>query len=162
MNFTAAQFADEIGVQKSGISHIISGRNNPSLDFIQKILLRFPDVNMEWLIQGKGPMVKGEQTKLSRPDNTLFAASESDSPALDLFSQEISNSGSVKELLNPEQKRPEMEIESSKAVPQVREADQKEKDPVAPVHDTMGSSRKLEKIVFFYSDKTFLEYYPED
>ena len=39
-NLTAAQFADEIGVQKSSISHIISGRNNASLDFVQKILLR--------------------------------------------------------------------------------------------------------------------------
>lgn len=56
LNYTATQFADEIGVQKSGISHVLSGRNNPSLDFVQKILLRFPEVNMPWLMFGKGPM----------------------------------------------------------------------------------------------------------
>jgi predicted XRE-type DNA-binding protein len=41
-----AEFAEEIGVQRSSISHIISGRNKPSLDFITKIKSKFPDI--EW------------------------------------------------------------------------------------------------------------------
>lgn len=57
-NINAAQLAEEINVQKSGISHILSGRNNPSLDFIQKILTRFPEINSEWLIMGNGAMFK--------------------------------------------------------------------------------------------------------
>jgi len=52
-NLTPSRFADEIGIQRSGLSHILSGRNKPSLDFIQKILNRYPDVDIEWLITGK-------------------------------------------------------------------------------------------------------------
>ena len=61
-----ARFADEIGVQRSSISHIISGRNKPSYDFIMKILDRFKGINAEWLLTGVGSMIKGQQT----PENT--------------------------------------------------------------------------------------------
>jgi len=50
---TASQFADEIGVQRSSISHILSGRNKPSLEFIQKVINRFPKVDSTWLINGR-------------------------------------------------------------------------------------------------------------
>ncbi|PWH87101.1 helix-turn-helix domain-containing protein [Brumimicrobium oceani] len=50
---TNASFADEIGVQRSSISHVLAGRNKPSIDFIQKILTTFPKVNADWLITGK-------------------------------------------------------------------------------------------------------------
>jgi transcriptional regulator with XRE-family HTH domain len=55
---SASKFADEIGVQRSSISHILSGRNNPSLEVIQKILTNFDYINAEWLITGKGEMFK--------------------------------------------------------------------------------------------------------
>jgi transcriptional regulator with XRE-family HTH domain len=55
---SAAQFADEIGVQRSSISHVLSGRNKPSFDFIQKMLKKYPGLNPEWLILGKGNMYK--------------------------------------------------------------------------------------------------------
>lgn len=51
-NLTASAFADEIGVQRSSMSHILSGRNKPSLEFIQKVLTRFPKVSADWLIAG--------------------------------------------------------------------------------------------------------------
>ncbi len=51
-NLTPSQFADEIGIQRSGISHLISGRNKPSLEFIMKVLKRFPDVKAEYLLYG--------------------------------------------------------------------------------------------------------------
>jgi len=57
-NISSSQLADEIGVQRSNISHILSGRNKPSLEFIKKILDRYKDINMEWLINGKGAMQK--------------------------------------------------------------------------------------------------------
>ncbi len=59
--YNATRLADEIGVQRSGISHIISGRNLPSFDFIAKILTRFPDINPDWLVLGKGSMLRQEQ-----------------------------------------------------------------------------------------------------
>lgn len=48
----AAGFADRIGVQRSNVSHVLTGRNKPSLDFIEKVLLQFPKVNASWLISG--------------------------------------------------------------------------------------------------------------
>lgn len=57
-NLTPTKFADIIGVQRSAISHILSGRNKPSFDLIQRILTKFPRVNAEWLIVGKGEMYK--------------------------------------------------------------------------------------------------------
>ena len=55
---TASLFADKIGVQRSSISHILSGRNKPSLDFILKITGEFPDVDIYWLLNGKGTFPK--------------------------------------------------------------------------------------------------------
>lgn len=71
---TPAKFADEIGVQRSSISHIISGRNKPSYDFILKILNRFTGLNSEWLLTGRGSMIKSDNTTERRNigSNTLF------------------------------------------------------------------------------------------
>jgi len=60
---SSSKFADILDVQRSSISHIISGRNKPSLDFIQKVLRNFPSVNPDWLILGKGEMYIEEQQK---------------------------------------------------------------------------------------------------
>lgn len=51
---SASAFADSIGVQRSSISHLLSGRNNPSLDFVLKILNHYPEVELYWLLNGKG------------------------------------------------------------------------------------------------------------
>lgn len=51
---TASNFADRIGVQRSSISHILSGRNKPSLDFVMKVCGTFHDVDFDWLLNGKG------------------------------------------------------------------------------------------------------------
>lgn len=57
-NKSSAQLAEEIGVQASGISHIISGRNNPSLDFVLKMLDKYKFLSTDWLLFGKGAMYK--------------------------------------------------------------------------------------------------------
>ena len=51
---SASSFSEKIGVQRSSISHILSGRNKPSLDFVMKILDTFPEVELYWLLNGKG------------------------------------------------------------------------------------------------------------
>ncbi len=51
-----AQFADEIEVQRSSLSHVLSGRNKPSLDFMMKIKKRYPEINLDWLLLGDGSM----------------------------------------------------------------------------------------------------------
>lgn len=72
---TPSKFADIIGVQRSSVSHVISGRNNPSFDFLQKTLKAFPGLNAEWLMLGKGSMY--EQMG-RRGTGTLFDEERSD------------------------------------------------------------------------------------
>jgi transcriptional regulator with XRE-family HTH domain len=69
---TASLFADKIGVQRSSISHILSGRNKPSLDFILKVTNTFTDVDIYWLLNGKG-----EFPKEQGPTNKVFSSNES-------------------------------------------------------------------------------------
>lgn len=57
---SASSFAEKIGVQRSSISHILSGRNKPSLEFIMKVLSSFPEVDLYWLLNGKGTFPKQE------------------------------------------------------------------------------------------------------
>lgn len=73
-NKTSAQFAEEIGVQPSGISHILSGRNKPSLDFIVKMLEKYNYISSDWLIFGKGPMYK----ETRQPDLFSYLKQEDD------------------------------------------------------------------------------------
>ncbi len=54
LEISNSRFADELGVQRSSISHIISGRNKPGFDFIEKIVNTYPQVNADWLITGRG------------------------------------------------------------------------------------------------------------
>lgn len=61
----ASQFADEIGVQRSALSHVLSGRNNPSLDFVLKIKEAYPEINLDWLLIGRGTMLEKQQTSKS-------------------------------------------------------------------------------------------------
>ncbi len=66
-NVSPIQFASSLGVQRSGISHILSGRNKPSLDFILKILETFPDVNEKWLLKGEGEMLMNRRIVTTEP-----------------------------------------------------------------------------------------------
>ncbi len=53
-NLTPARLADMLGIQRSGLSHILSGRNKPSYDFLNRILMKFPHINADWLMTGRG------------------------------------------------------------------------------------------------------------
>ncbi|MBO4665291.1 MAG: helix-turn-helix transcriptional regulator [Paludibacteraceae bacterium] len=66
---SANQFAKEIGIQAGTLSNIINGRNNPSLDVLQRVLNRFRTLSSDWLILGIGSMYR---PKGEAPDNTLF------------------------------------------------------------------------------------------
>lgn len=66
-----AKFADEIGVQRSSVSHILSGRNKPSYDLIIKILERFSGINAEWLLTGNGDMIKSSKSLQDKSDKEV-------------------------------------------------------------------------------------------
>lgn len=59
-NISQSQFADSIGVARASVSHIIAGRNRPGYDFLLSMAKRYPTLNLEWLITGKGRMYKGD------------------------------------------------------------------------------------------------------
>lgn len=63
---SASAFADSLGIQRSGVSHLLSGRNKPSLDFVLKLLHTYPEVDLQWLMNGKGEFPK------SKPKNEEF------------------------------------------------------------------------------------------
>ena len=65
-NISASQFADHIGVQRSNVSHVLSGRNKPSLDFVTRIINAYHDIDPNWLLTGAGQMYRTEDISLDR------------------------------------------------------------------------------------------------
>jgi plasmid maintenance system antidote protein VapI len=67
-DLNASAFADKIDVGRASISHLLSGRNKPSLDFVMRVVKTFPEVELYWLLNGKGSFPKKDneaQSKMS-------------------------------------------------------------------------------------------------
>jgi transcriptional regulator with XRE-family HTH domain len=126
---TSAQFASEIGISASSLHHIVSGRNNPSLEVIQKILERFPQINAEWLINGKGStfktMVQGELFEIPEDENK---AKEEDISLLNIIEPE-------EDIKQSEKKEVNKSIENNQ--------------------DIKKNSKQVSKIILLYDDGTF-------
>lgn len=80
-SLSASAFADSIGVQRSSLSHLLSGRNKPSLDFILKIVASYPEVDLYWILNGKGSFPNPEKKETVAPvvvpdAPTLFTTNE--------------------------------------------------------------------------------------
>jgi len=72
-DISASSLADKIGIQRSSVSHLLSGRNNPSLDFILKILDNFPEIEFEWLVKGMGSIDSNNvKSEIKNHTPTLF------------------------------------------------------------------------------------------
>lgn len=70
----AAKFADRIGVQRSNLSHVLTGRNKPGLDFIEKVLIEFPNIDANWLITGtESPTDKSNVTGRVQENQSISA-----------------------------------------------------------------------------------------
>ena len=128
---TPTQFADEIGIQRSSISHILSGRNNPSLDVILKILGRFKEIDSNWLILGKGNLLK-ERDLDNSP--TLFNLDE-DEEIIDKNLKEIDLKEEEKEI-----KTNNIEIQEN----------------IIAMQNT-NSQRSISKIIILYNDNSYEE-----
>ena len=131
-NKSSAQFAEDIGVQPSGISHILSGRNNPSLDFILKMLEKYQFLSTEWLLFGKGTMYK-------------------DSRMQSLFDEEQASKRDFSEkAINNEKVNAEIEFQSITETDNVKDS---------LIH-TKDKASTIVRIVWFYDNNSFEEYYP--
>jgi transcriptional regulator with XRE-family HTH domain len=143
-SLSPTRFADQLGVQRSGVSHILAGRNKPSYDFIEKMLLTFPNINAEWLLLGKGEMYKAP-TKAVPQTLSLFEEHP-------LQKEAATNTAPPNEKSDNEKNNTE-KIGMEKA---------KTEKPVALQHFIAQKPDKtVENITIFYSDKTFCAYQPE-
>ncbi len=84
-DLSAAAFADKIDVGRSSISHLLSGRNKPSLDFVMKIINAFPDVELYWLLNGKGSFPRKDKKDVDPAPLKSFPPVKK--PPQDLFSE---------------------------------------------------------------------------
>lgn len=90
-SITATAFAEKMDFNRSTISHLLSGRNKPSLEFVMKLLQKFPEVEMNWLLSGKGsfPAISSENKNFSvTPKQKIVSTQEKPQ---DLFSEENIN-----------------------------------------------------------------------
>ena len=90
-NISQAQFADSINVVRASVSHVLAGRNNPSYDFIKSIMDNYPQLNIEWLILGKGKMYKEkDQPQVAEVETgLLFEPFPEETEELTLAEQDI-------------------------------------------------------------------------
>lgn len=130
---TPSKFAEAIGIKRSGMSHIISERNNPSLDVLIKILERFTYVDSDWLLFGKGEMIRPQL--IAQPD---------------LFTNTSENPGQSQPVTEYHK---EMKVDTP--VNNV-------KTPVLEqIIHLEKTNRNVSKIMIFYSDNTFETFMPE-
>lgn len=140
---SASVFADSIGVQRSSISHIISGRNKPSLEFVQKILSSYPKYKAEWLIMGIGNI--DTLNTPETPNKSTFKASSEDSK--DLFNSPTISDKQAESIIS--------EPVKSTSINEIP-VHPKQESIIKSVESTVNKGNKaIEKIVIFYSDKTF-------
>jgi transcriptional regulator with XRE-family HTH domain len=130
-SLNASAFADKIGVQRSSLSHLLSGRNKPSLDFILKILDVFPDVDLYWILNGKGSFPK---------KTTINVDKEVNYPAIE---ERIGNN--LFEEVPTENPIPLQEVKETKQI-----------EYKVPNKDS--NEAPIDKIVIFYKDGTFKSY----
>ncbi|PRX55075.1 helix-turn-helix transcriptional regulator [Flagellimonas meridianipacifica] len=89
-------FADKIGIQRSSMSHILNGRNKPSLDFVMKLVKTFPEVNLYWLLNGKGSFPEDDDSTSALPSVTEAEGISNKNASKKI--EELSNTNSNKEI----------------------------------------------------------------
>ncbi len=148
---SSSKFADVIGVQRSSISHILSGRNKPSFDFLQKTLKAFPLLNADWLILAKGDMYEDMENYVSgglfdqpvKEESVVAPGFVSNTPAgPDKPSFETLNAG---------------DISSASGDNPLRDAG----NELLSSLNTHPESKKVTKVILFYSDNSFHTYEPD-
>ncbi|MBN8825675.1 MULTISPECIES: helix-turn-helix transcriptional regulator [unclassified Spirosoma] len=151
-NLTPSYFADEIGVQRSSISHILSGRNRPSFDIIQKIIRRFPELGYEWIMEedAYGSTTNQPSTysnRISTPARSATDRVPNGQPSFYSYGSQPS----------VRSQRTEIPPVSQHSQPMAEPAD----SAVEPIISSNPSTdKKVERILIFYTDGSFKEYTP--
>ena len=137
-NLKASDFAALLGIQPSAISHILSGRNQPSLDFIKKIKENFPEYNLDWILFGTGPITTSEPPQF-KPSESVVELQFDDS--------------TVSETTLTEQETPP--IQSDQTADMGSSPSQ-----ILPLTPPSTFASGIKSIVIFYNDGTFETYSP--
>lgn len=143
-NLNASSFADKIGVQRSSLSHLLSGRNKPSLDFIIKIANEFPDVDLYWILKGKGTFPKSNEI-INPPVLKPEISNKENIPVKEI----TQNINQVTDLFN--------------SIIEEKQESKKELTTSAPVQKNdflIQNNSDINKIVIFYKDGTFEDFKP--
>ena len=134
-NMTSGAFAESIGIQQSTLSHILNGRNKPSLDVIMKVHQKYSSIDLEWLLYGNGNLNEQSQKSISMD----FLPS--------LFDENAINTSNIS-----------AEREYRKEMP-LREPDYNTKEPVKQeVKYIERPPRKITEIRIFFDDNTYDTY----
>lgn len=137
-NMSATEFADKLQVSRAVISHILNGRNNPSLDVVTKILQEMPHVNSDWLINENGKMYRTDYIPSSQIEKK------------DLFNQESVHLPNDHDL-------------SEKTQDSTVKPSELERKPIdyKMVIPSEKPVKKISQIIIYYDDKTFEKFIPE-
>ncbi len=137
-DLSMTQFADEINIQRSNMSHVMNGRNKASLDFVSRILKRFPEINPDWLLFGKGSMTRGDEAE--------DRAANQDTVKYKARAEELE-----KEVIQLRNKLLAVKETQKENIPQVND-----ENPAAYTPEL-----NIKSIVTFYNDDTFKIYTPK-
>ena len=140
-SLSASGFADKIGAQRSSLSHLLSGRNKPSLDFILKIIEVFPEVDLYWILNGKGNFPKSEVTEKSTSATTLFSEIKTEEPKNENEHNLFSVEPTVEK--NRVFENPEENFSNTRNF------------------ENLKNESEIDRIVIFYKNGTFKNYSPE-
>lgn len=132
---TAAQFADKVGLQRSTLSHILSGRNNPSIDVVTRIHATYPNIPVNWLMFGEG-----EPDAIQNPEKPYGMSLENErnmatEPAKPQYGKEFDSNGRERTpyVIDFENDRRRQEIVIKEVI----------------------KVKAISKIMIFYADNTF-------
>jgi transcriptional regulator with XRE-family HTH domain len=182
---SASAFADRIGVQRSSVSHLLSGRNKPSLDFVMKICDEFQDVDLYWFLQGKGQFPKSgshvapthlfqESLPIEKAVSTTSPSNVHETIQKVAAVQKVENaSNNLEDLTSDEFKK--NDIASSNTHDQMQAVEPHENAPTNPNQASLRHENRsqeplsqnvkgifqeheVDKIVVFYKDGTFKAY----
>ncbi len=140
-NLTSARFADIMNIQRSNVSHLLSGRNKPSWDFIQRFAVKFPNISTDWLLFGKGKPYRESATTPSTPNSPI---SPSSTPIID-------------DIFSPTTPEPvEFSIEGD-----VNFDEDAANEPKITQNSPISRPKSVRRITLYYSDGTFQEFFPK-
>lgn len=154
---TAVKFAEIMEVQPSSISHLLSGRNKPNFEFISRMLLRFPDLNPDWLINGRGGVYRSNLcesqdliTDVNTPSVTVVNEPEPKQQMMDIPDVNASENSNNKH------------FEFSEGAPELGVTNVNAARAISPVETATklneSSGKEISRVILFFSDGSFEEY----